>query len=138
MSNFQKWHEIVSTGDSKALKSLVHKDCVFYSPIIFKPQKGQKLTCIYLSAAFKVLTAGGFKYVKELDSDTNSILEFQCELDGVKIEGVDIITWNDDNQIIEFKVMLRPFRASEKVGEKMKAQLESMSLVDKAFFALKS
>lgn len=138
MSNLPIWHEIVENEDSKKLKSLVTKDAVFYSPIVFKPQEGRMLVATYLLAAARVLKSGGFKYVKELDDGLHSILEFQAEIDGVKIEGVDIITWNDENQIVEFKVMLRPFRAIEKVGEKMKAELSNMSLLDKALFAIKS
>lgn len=136
MSNLQKWHDIVLNDDFQALNSLLAKDCVFFSPLLFKPQKGRKLTAVYLKTAAKVLKTGGFRYVKELDSDTHSILEFACEIDGVKIEGVDIISWNDQGEIIEFKVMLRPFKALEKVGEKMKAELDKMSLFEKAKIAL--
>lgn len=132
MSNLERWHEVVEKGDLKLLESLLAKDVVFHSPILFKPKEGKKLTTIFLAAAFKVLTPGGFKYIKTLDSPEHSMLEFECELDGVQVDGIDIITWNDEGQIAEFKVMIRPFKAIEKVGELMKAELESMSLIDKA------
>ena len=125
------WHQVVETNDTKLLRSILHKEAVFHSPILFKPQKGQKLVSAYLLAASKVFEGNGFHYVKELVSDNDAILEFNVEIDGIQIDGVDIITWNDAGKIIEFKVMLRPFKAIEKVGQKMKEQLESMSLWDK-------
>ncbi|NNE56210.1 MAG: nuclear transport factor 2 family protein [Flavobacteriales bacterium] len=132
MSNLERWHEVVAKGDLKLLESLLAKDVTFHSPILFKPKEGKKLTTIFLSAAFKVLMPGGFKYIKTLDSPEYTMLEFECELDGIKIDGVDIITWNEQGEIVEFKVMIRPFTAIEKVGELMRKELESMSLIDKA------
>ena len=132
MSNLERWHEVVEKGDLKLLESLLAKDVVFHSPILFKPKVGKKLTSIFLKAAFNVLKPGGFRYVKTLDSENYSMLEFECELDGIKVDGVDIISWNDNGEIVEFKVMIRPFTAIEKVGERMKQELESMSLIDKA------
>lgn len=132
MSNLERWHEVVDKGDLNLLETLLAKDVVFHSPILFKPKKGRKLTSIFLKAAFEVLKPGDFRYVKVLDSREFSFLEFACILDGVHVDGVDIITWNEHGEIQEFKVMIRPFTAIEKVGELMKKELESMSLIDKA------
>lgn len=125
------WHKVVEGDDAGLLKSILDKEAVFYSPILFKPQKGQKMVMAYLLSAAKMFEGTGFHYVKELVSEHEAVLEFNAEIDGIQIDGVDIITWNDAGKITEFKVMLRPFKAIEKVGEKMKAQLESMSLWDK-------
>lgn len=125
------WHEVVKTNDAKLLKSILDKEVVFHSPIRFKPQQGRKLVMGYLLSAAKMFDGNGFHYVKELTSETEAVLEFNAEIDGIIIDGVDIITWNNDGKITEFKVMIRPLKAIEKVGEKMKAQLENMSLWDK-------
>lgn len=125
------WHKVVADNDAQLLKSILHKDAVFFSPIIFKPQKGLKMVMAYLLSAAKMFEGTGFHYVKELVSDNDAVLEFNAEIDGIMIDGVDIITWDDEGKITEFKVMLRPSKAIEKVGEKMKEQLESMSLWDK-------
>lgn len=85
----------------------------------------------YLLSAANMFEGTGFHYVKELVGENEAVLEFNATIDGIEIDGVDIITWNEDGKITEFKVMLRPFKAIEKVGEKMKANLESMSLWDK-------
>lgn len=133
----QDWHKLLKNGDVKSLGKLLHKDVIFYSPLLFKPQKGKSVTKMYLSAAFKMFENTGFEYVKELVSDANAVLEFTATIDGIIVNGVDIISWNEEGLITEFKVMIRPFRAIEKVGERMKSELQNMSLIDKLKFALK-
>lgn len=125
------WHEVVKQNDAELLKSILEKKAVFHSPILFKPQKGRKVVMAYLLSASKMFENTNFHYVKELVHENEAVLEFNAEIDGIKIDGVDIISWNDAGEITEFKVMIRPLTAIEKVGEKMKAQLESMSLWDK-------
>ncbi len=125
------WHKVVKTSDAKLLKSILDKEAIFYSPILFKPQKGRKKVMTYLLSAAKMFEGNDFHYVKELATASDAILEFNAKIDGIEVDGVDIISWNEDGKIVEFKVMLRPFQAIEKVGEKMKAQLENMSLWDK-------
>lgn len=126
------WHKALENKDKKALLVNIHDQCIFYSPIIFKPQKGKALTKMYLGAAFEVFNeAGDFKYVLEVENDNHAVLEFNVTIDGIQIDGVDILTWNDDGKITEFKVMLRPFRSIEKVGEKMRAKLEGQSAFTK-------
>lgn len=132
MSNpIKDWHTVVQQKDYKLLKSLLHKNAVFYSPLVFKAQEGRALALAYLTAASNMFEGTGFHYVKEVIGENEAVLEFNAQIDGIQIDGVDIITWDQDGKITEFKVMLRPFKAIEKVGEKMKAQLESMTLWDK-------
>ncbi|MEO9482939.1 MAG: nuclear transport factor 2 family protein [Ekhidna sp.] len=125
------WHEVVKNNDAKLLKSILAKEAVFYSPILFKPQKGRKTVMTYLLSAAKMFEDTGFHYVKELVTEKEAVLEFNAIIDGIQIDGVDIISWNKEGKITEFKVMLRPSKAIETVGKKMKAYLESMSLLDK-------
>ncbi|WP_424962613.1 nuclear transport factor 2 family protein [Ekhidna sp.] len=125
------WHEVVKKQDARLLKSMLDKDAVFHSPILFKPQKGRKLVMTYLLAAARMFEDTNFHYVKEVINEQEAILEFNAEIDGIQIDGVDIITANKDELITEFKVMLRPLKAIETVGEKMKANLDDMSLWDK-------
>lgn len=85
----------------------------------------------YLLSAAKMFEETGFHYVKEVVNNGDAVLEFNANIDGIEIDGVDIISWNVDGKITAFKVMLRPLKAIEKVGEKMKVQLENLSLLDK-------
>lgn len=122
------WHAALESQNKKELLVNIHDQCVFYSPIVFKPQKGKTLTKMYLGAAFEVFNeAGDFKYVMEVKNEGYAVLEFNVTIDDILVDGVDIITWNNEGKITEFKVMIRPFRAIEKVGEKMKAKLEGQS-----------
>lgn len=134
MNNIKEWHKLFDTQDLDALEDLLEKDAVFLSPLVFKPQKGRKLTSLYLKNAYQLFFDGGndsFTYVREIHSDTDSMLEFTCEVDGILINGVDIIKWSDQGKILEFKVMIRPNKAIEKVKEKMSALLSNMSTMDK-------
>ena len=136
METIEKWHQVVEQQDLKLLKSLVAKDAVFYSPLLFKPQQGRSKVVGYLSAASKMFEGTGFHYVKELMGKDTAILEFNATIDDILIDGVDIISWNEEGLITEFKVMIRPFSAVQKVGEHMKSLLEDMSLWEKVKFKI--
>lgn len=124
MRALERWHEIMKTGKVDALGELLHADCVFWSPVVHTPQRGRVISHIYLAAAQQVFS-DDFHYVREVVEGNNAILEFKCTMDGIEINGVDMITAEDD-QIIEFKVMIRPLKAVNKVHEKMMAMLEQM------------
>ena len=123
----QIWHEGLSKKDTGMLDTLLADDVVFYSPVVFSPQEGKAITTLYLTAAFHVLAGDKFRYVREVYGEQDAILEFETEVDGITINGVDIITWNDDNQIVSFKVMVRPLKAVQKLHEMMKMMLEQMN-----------
>lgn len=127
-----QWHKMIEAQDMSQLDRLVDDNCVFYSPIVFKPQEGKRLTIMYLTAAFQMFCeATYFKYIKEIEQDQNAMLEFNAEIDGILIDGIDLITWNDKGKIIEFKVMIRPLKAIDSVKTKMLAQLSEMSTFQK-------
>jgi hypothetical protein len=119
------------------LDELLHEDCVFWSPIVFTGQRGRELTKLYLGAAGNVLPGdtapsdesddGKFRYVKKVLDGNHAVLEFETTVDGIAVNGVDIITCDDDGKIIEFKVMIRPLKAINKVHENMKAMIEKMN-----------
>ena len=113
------WHRIVRTGDAAALPDLVAEDAVFFSPVVHTAQPGRKLTVMYLSAAFKVFFNPTFRYVREIVGAHDAMLEFETEIDGVLVNGVDIIKWNDAQQIVDFKVMLRPLKGVNIIHQKM-------------------
>lgn len=126
------WHEMLASMDIGKLGDIIAADCVFHSPIVFKPQEGKRLTMMYLTSAFQMFKeAEYFKYVKEIEQHQNAMLEFNAEIDGILIDGIDLITWNDEGKITEFKVMVRPLKAIDLIKEKMLAQLTNMSTVDK-------
>lgn len=119
------WHKLLKQRDVRGLDALLTDDAVFYSPVVHKPQVGKAITTMYLTAAFHVFGNESFRYVRELKADRDAILEFELELDGISINGVDMIKWNDDGQVTEFKVMLRPLKAVNLIHEKMAAMLQA-------------
>ena len=96
---------------------------VFISPVVHTPQHGKAIAKAYLSAAFQVFFNPSFRYVREILGPSDAMLEFETEIDGVLVNGVDLIKWNDAHQIIEFKVMLRPLKAVNVIHERMGAML---------------
>lgn len=118
------WHRLLKQRDVPGLDDLLAADAVFYSPVVHKPQFGKAITKIYLAAAFQVFGNDSFRYVRELKTDRDAILEFELEIDGISINGVDMIKWNESGEITEFKVMLRPLKAVNLIHEKMAAMLQ--------------
>ena len=119
------WHRLVRTQDPSGLNALLAEDAVFHSPVVHTPQRGRKLAAAYLSAAFHVFFNPTFRYVREIVGPSDAMLEFETEIDGIVVNGVDLIKWNADGQIVEFKVMLRPLKAINLIHQRMAAMLQS-------------
>jgi SnoaL-like domain len=119
------WHRLVRTQDPSGLNALLAEDAVFYSPVVHTVQRGRKLAAWYLGAAFQVFFNPTFRYVREIVGPSDAMLEFETEIDGVLVNGVDLIKWNHAGQIVEFKVMLRPLKAINVIHERMAATLKS-------------
>ena len=118
------WHQAAKSQDAAALATLIADDAVFHSPVVHSPQRGKQLTVAYLSAAFQVFFNDSFRYVREVASGNDAVLEFQVEIDGVSVNGVDMIRCNDAGQIVEFKVMIRPLKAINLIHQKMGEMLQ--------------
>lgn len=117
------WHDCVETKNAEKLHALLHEEAVFHSPVVHTPQQGREVTHKYLMSAFKVLNGDEFTYVREIAGARDAVLEFTTTLDGILINGVDIIRWGEDGRIIDFKVMIRPLKAINLVHQKMAAML---------------
>src|SRR3984885_8429318 len=125
MNPIATWHQIVRSRDPRALDNLLANDVVFYSPVVHTPQVGKAITKKYLAAASQVFFNDTFHYVRGLMSDRDAVLEFELELEGIKINGADLIKWKNAGKIVEFKVMLRPLKAVNLIHQKMAAMIES-------------
>ena len=122
----QKWHEVLKNDDQGLLENLIADDAIFSSPVVFTPMEGKEITMMYLSAAGQSFNMEKFKYTKEIHDGMNSVLEFETYIDDISVNGVDIIEWNEEGKIVNFKVMIRPFKAVQKVQQKMIEALESL------------
>ncbi|MGB8329090.1 MAG: nuclear transport factor 2 family protein [Polyangiales bacterium] len=120
------WHQIIHERNVAALDDVLAEDVVFHSPVVHAPQRGKQLTKLYLSAAIMVLGNSDFTYVREVVGDSDAVLEFTSEVDGIHINGVDIIHWNADGKIDDFKVMIRPLKAVNLLHAMMKQMLQQM------------
>ena len=124
MNRLERWHHVMKEGDMETLYDLLHPDCVFISPVVHTPQEGREITFAYLRAANKALSED-FQYVREVVQDNYAVLEFTVKVDGIFVNGVDIITFEGD-QIVEFKVMVRPLKAVNAVWKQMGEMLEQL------------
>jgi hypothetical protein len=125
MNTMQVWHEIVENQSLERLDEILAQDCVFYSPVVHTPQEGRELTKLYLSGALMVFNES-FRYVKQVVTAEHAVLEFECNVDGIQINGVDIMTFNAEGKIEEFKVMVRPLKAINLLHAKMRDMLEQI------------
>jgi hypothetical protein len=98
----------------------------FTLPVVHTPQVGKALTRLYLMGAFHVLFNDTFRYVREIVGEREAALEFMVEIEGISVNGIDLIRWGEDGRIVDFKVMLRPLKAINLVHQKMAAMLEAM------------
>ena len=123
-TGLQNWHRAVEGGNQpELLADLIAEDAVFHSPVVHTPQRGRPIVTAYLAAAGTVLGGDAFRYVRELVDGNDALLEFETDLDGVHVNGIDLIRFDDAGLIIDFKVMVRPLKAVNKVWETMAAQL---------------
>lgn len=123
----QQWHAYLERLDADLLRDLLAEDVIFESPVVHTPQAGREITMKYLLGAAAVLNNPSFHYEHEWFSERSAVLEFVTEIDGVRINGVDIIHWNDAGKITRFKVMVRPLKAINLLHQQMGAMLASMA-----------
>lgn len=119
------WHAYIGNETAEALNAMLADDAVFHSPVVHTPQVGRAIVSKYLLSAAKVLNGDSFAYVRELTDGDNAMLEFVSEIDGIKINGIDLIRFDENGKIIDFKVMVRPIKAVNKLWEMMAAQLQA-------------
>lgn len=127
ISAIPAWHQLLEQRNPNGLDTLLADDVVFLSPVVHTPQLGKTVCKMYLTGAMFVLGNDTFRYVREIHGPRDAMLEFETEIDGILINGVDIIKWNDAGQIIEFKVMLRPLKAVNLVHQKMGEMLQKFA-----------
>ena len=125
-STIAAWHRLVQSRSPAGLDELLADDAAFLSPIVHAPQRSKALTRAYLTAAFTVFFNDSFRYVRELAGEHDAMLEFEVEIDGILVNGVDLIKWNAAGKIVEFKVMIRPLKAINLIHERMGAVLQQM------------
>ncbi len=127
-ANLAIWHAHMKNPSHEGLMAQLAEDAVFHSPVVHSPQKGKQIVFAYLSAAEQVFGNSNFAYVDEIvdDAGNKAMLEFTAEIDGIHINGIDIIHWNDSGKIEKFKVLVRPMKAMNMLWEKMAAMLAEM------------
>lgn len=120
------WHHIVQEKDAAGLEKILADNVVFHSPVVHTPQAGKPITLLYLTAALHVLNNDSFQYLREVISGNQAVLEFQTVIDGITINGVDMMIWNEDGKITDFKVMIRPLKAVNLVHKMMGDMLQKI------------
>ena len=121
------WHQVVAQRDAAALDALLADDVVFHSPVVHTPQRGKAITMLYLRGALQVLNTEHFRYEREIVGPRDALLEFVTQIDGLQINGIDLIRWDDSGRIIDFKVMVRPLKAVNALHHKMGELLQRLA-----------
>ncbi len=127
----REFRAAVEAGDFEGLGELLAEDVVFRSPVAFKPYEGRPIVAAILRGVGRVFT--DFRYVRELeDADPStgqavgSALVFETVVDGVSVNGIDLIRTNDAGLISELTVMVRPLSASNALATAMAAQFDQI------------
>lgn len=123
-ATIERWHRLVKDRDMRALHELLAEDVVFVSPVVHTPQAGRAITQAYLQAALQVLNNSSFRYLNEWFGADSAVLEFECAVDGITVNGIDMIHWDAQGRIDHFKVMVRPLKAVNKLHELMGRELQ--------------
>lgn len=121
----QRWIEIIDGDRTDELDDILAEDCVFHSPAVFTPQEGRAKAAMYLRAASKLFGGTDFHYIEHWYGDGSAVLEFAATIDGVYVNGIDMIHWNDAEKIVSFKVMMRPLKGLQVIVPKMAELLQS-------------
>ena len=119
------WHALLAARDVRALDTLLADGVTFHSPVVHAPQVGKAITTRYLAAALHLFYNPTFRYVRELRSAHDAVLEFIVEIDGIVVNGVDMLQWDDEGRVTEFKVMIRPLKAVQLIHQRMAAMLQA-------------
>jgi SnoaL-like domain len=119
----ERWEHIAQSGDFDLLDELLADDVIFESPVVHTPQVGRAITKAYLVAAVQVLGSPEFRWVNRWFAEQSAVLELETRIDGLTINGVDIISWNSEGRITRFKVMIRPLKAINALHQAMGRQL---------------
>lgn len=123
-----RWFAYMDSGhDPAGLHAMLAPDAVFHSPVVHTPQKGAAKVFAYLHAAAHVFDNTEFTYVRTIVQDKEAMLEFTAVKDGIQLNGVDIIRWNEEGLITDFKVMVRPLKAINLLWQSMAAMLEQQA-----------
>jgi len=121
----ERWHKLIASHDPSGLDDLLADDATFHSPIVHTPQVGKALTAMYLGAAMQILDNGSFHYVNEWYAERSAVLEFEAVVEGITIQGVDMLHWNAADRIVRFKVMVRPLKAINLLHQLMARALQA-------------
>ena len=128
----EAWHAVARARDPAGLATLLAEDVVFHSPVVHTPQHGRAVTTAYLAGALLVLGNPTFRYVREILGERDALLEFTTEIDGIQVNGIDLIRFDEAGRIVEFKVMVRPMKAVQVVHQKMGEMLQRLASLSPA------
>lgn len=120
----QQWHQLLKERNPAQLQEILADNVILHSPVIHRNIEGKAMVSMYLTAALHTFANESFTYDRQFMADNAAVLEFSTEIDGIHVNGIDMITWNDEGKIVDFKVMVRPLKAINLINDKMTALLE--------------
>lgn len=125
----QRWHRVVKQQDFALLQSMLAQDVEFHSPTVWQPKQGKAITAYILKTVIGIFQ--DFNYHREFISDNSVALEFSAMVGDKKVKGIDLIHWNDQGQIDNFEVMMRPINGLQSMLELMTAELQQAGFMTK-------
>nr|MBP8207875.1 nuclear transport factor 2 family protein [Acinetobacter sp.] len=118
-ASIKRWHEMLDTKDMSILNELLAEDVVFRSPVAFNPYSGKQVVFFILTNVIQVFE--NFTYHREFytEDGLSVVLEFSANVNEKKLKGIDMIRFNENGQIVDFEVMIRPKSGLEALAVQM-------------------
>jgi len=119
-----RFRAAVEAADIDAALACLAEDVVFHSPAVHRPYRGSASVSGLLRCVFDTLE--DFRYTDELEAaDGSAAMIFRARVGDRDVEGLDLLRFDDDGQIADFTVMVRPasglMALLEAMGPKVKA-----------------
>jgi len=125
-ASLTKWHDMVAAQDLEALHAITHPEAVFRSPVAHKTYHSAEAVVLAVSTAASVFS--DFTYHREAATadGLSVVLEFSAKVGDRSVKGIDFIRFDEDGQIVDFEVMMRPLSGVQAMAEEMGRRLGAL------------
>lgn len=122
-ASLAKWHDMVTAQDLGGLRAITHPDAVFRSPVAHKAYHSAEAVVLAVSTAASVFSDFAYHREAATADGLSVVLEFSAKVGDKSIKGIDFIRFNEDGQIVDFEVMMRPLSGVQAMAEAMTQRL---------------
>jgi hypothetical protein len=109
MAEPHPFRRAAEAGDLELLVATLGEDVVLHSPILFRGFEGREVVSTVLRHV--AATLEGLTYTTELSDGETVALRFEAKVGDRELEGIDFLVLDEEGQIAELTVFMRPLSA---------------------------